>query len=226
MRKLLLIFGAALALSTTAFFNACSTDEVDAEQLSKKQLLLAKSKEFARKYGVNMTLREDRIDEIAQRLTVEQMERDFKEMVELKESAKLPVCKIVNRKNALKFRSTITPGEETEEDEQREKVYTGKLTASSEHTSNRELRVDAELTWTFSQTKNRSAHLYGGLFEDGSEIGSAIKTIDTENFSFTDSLGVSFDLDCESTIRTEDYEITYSVEATCKNNTGSMTIKF
>ena len=69
-----------LCLTTT--FTSCSSDEVDDTQGNKKELLLKKSKEFAKKYGVKMELNEDSLDVIARTLTVEQMEKDYKEWAE------------------------------------------------------------------------------------------------------------------------------------------------
>ena len=69
-----------LCLTTT--FTSCSSDEVDEAQTSKKELLLKKSKEFAKKYGVKMELNEDSLDVIARTLTIEQMEKDYQEWAE------------------------------------------------------------------------------------------------------------------------------------------------
>ncbi|MBQ8227359.1 MAG: hypothetical protein IJZ92_08020 [Bacteroidaceae bacterium] len=55
MKKLIFGVGLVLTVSIIHLFNACSADEAEEaymEQTSKKELLLAKSKEFAKKYGV------------------------------------------------------------------------------------------------------------------------------------------------------------------------------
>ncbi len=67
------------ALTSISVFYACSSDEADDQSLSQSQLLLKKSREFAKKYGVELALNEENIDEIAKTLTVEQMEKDYQE---------------------------------------------------------------------------------------------------------------------------------------------------
>lgn len=87
MRKIKLIpFVMAILLVTTAVsFIACSQDEAeeDAKQ-AKIELLKAKAKEFAKKYGVEMSLNEDNMEALAETLTVEQMEEDFMAFAEFK----------------------------------------------------------------------------------------------------------------------------------------------
>lgn len=70
----------ALWLSGAVVFNACSSDDWtdEAEQTrSRADFLRAKAKEFSEKYGVDMSLNEENMDELVQTLTVEQMEKDF-----------------------------------------------------------------------------------------------------------------------------------------------------
>ena len=82
MLSLLILAGAFTAVLA---FDACSADD-EAEELQhspQAQLLLQKSREFAKKYGVNMTLNEDNIEETAKTLSVEEMEKDFREWAKL-----------------------------------------------------------------------------------------------------------------------------------------------
>ena len=59
---LLLVFTGAMAAKVA--FHACQADDEADSQLSPKaQLLLKKSREFAKKYNVDMTLNEDNIEE-------------------------------------------------------------------------------------------------------------------------------------------------------------------
>ena len=78
MKTKIITFVATLLCLTTTLIS-CSSDEVDEAQGNKKELLLKKSKEFAKKYGVEMELNEDSLDVMAHTLTVEQMEKDYQE---------------------------------------------------------------------------------------------------------------------------------------------------
>jgi len=64
-----------LAVGTLGFI-ACSQDEAE-DTPTKAELLKAKAAEFAKKYGVQMSLNEENIEQISETLTVEQMEQDF-----------------------------------------------------------------------------------------------------------------------------------------------------
>ena len=114
MKKLILGVGLVLTVSVINLFNACSADETDEaymEQTSKKELLLAKSKEFAKKYGVDMEIRKDILDELAQSITIEEMERDFKmySMLEKEILSSIKPIQLKKRSGAfLKFRTTTT----------------------------------------------------------------------------------------------------------------------
>lgn len=78
--SLLLIAGATAAITA---FHACASDEADEQALSPQaQLLLKKSREFAQKYHVDMTLNEENIEETAKTLTVAQLENDYREWAE------------------------------------------------------------------------------------------------------------------------------------------------
>ncbi len=78
--SLLLIAGATAAITA---FHACASDEADEQALSPQaQLLVKKSREFAQKYHVDMTLNEENIEETAKTLTVAQLENDYREWAE------------------------------------------------------------------------------------------------------------------------------------------------
>lgn len=81
MKTKIITFVATLLCLTTTLIS-CSSDEVDEAQGNKKELLLKKSKEFAKKYGVEMELNEDSLDVMAHTLTVEQMEKDYQKWAE------------------------------------------------------------------------------------------------------------------------------------------------
>lgn len=55
---------------------------------SKIEFLKAKSKEFAKKYGVNITLNDDSIAKYAEQMTVESMEDDYKYLSEAMKALK------------------------------------------------------------------------------------------------------------------------------------------
>ena len=111
MKKLVLsVLAIAGMLVAIAAFHACSSDEADEQNLTQAQLLMQKSKEFAKKYGVDMTLNEENIEETAKTLTVEQMEKDYQEWAEL---MKKPIeMKVTggeeNTRNKIKLRRRIS----------------------------------------------------------------------------------------------------------------------
>ncbi len=66
------------AIATLVTFHACSSDEAnDPQPMSKSQLLLKKSKEFAQKYNVDLEVDEAQLEKVADTLSVEQLERDY-----------------------------------------------------------------------------------------------------------------------------------------------------
>ena len=82
MLSLLILAGAFTAVLA---FHACSADDAaeEPQHSPQVQMLLQKSREFAKKYNVNMTLNEDNIEETAKTLSVEQMEKDYREWAKL-----------------------------------------------------------------------------------------------------------------------------------------------
>lgn len=115
MKKLIFGVGLVLTVSIIHLFNACSADETEEaymEQTSKKELLLAKSKEFAKKYKVKMWLNEENMDYIVRHLTIEQMEQDY-----IRESQRKPEVVYFEtpsniKPGKLKFRTRSTDREE------------------------------------------------------------------------------------------------------------------
>lgn len=75
LRTIVIVFIAILFMGV---FSACTNDETD-QALTKSQLLIKKSKEFAKKYNVDLRLKEENIDKIAETLTVDQMEKDYQD---------------------------------------------------------------------------------------------------------------------------------------------------
>ena len=111
MKKLMLsVLAIAGMLVAMATIYACSSDEADEQNQFQAQLLMQKSKEFAKKYGVDMTLNEENIKETAKTLTVEQMEKDYQEWAELtKNPIEMKVTGGENKtKNKIKLRRKIS----------------------------------------------------------------------------------------------------------------------
>ena len=71
-------------IATVVAFHACSSDEAnDPQPTSKTQMLLKKSKEFAKKYNVDLEVDEAQLEKVADTLSVEQMERDYQALANL-----------------------------------------------------------------------------------------------------------------------------------------------
>ena len=82
------MLGYWLTLGMCVFtISSCTSDELVLQYSPQAQLLLEKSREFAQKYGVDMLLNEEYIEETAQVLTVEKMEEDFKREANRKKEA-------------------------------------------------------------------------------------------------------------------------------------------
>lgn len=127
------IMAAVLLSALSIGFTACSQDEVDEPQQTKVDLLKAKAKEFAEKYGVEMSLNEDNIAQIAETLSVEQMEKDFQNFALFKKNlvVKAKDAPVRAKTRGLKIRTSVPLEEEKKEDkkdpaeEEREKIITG-----------------------------------------------------------------------------------------------------
>ena len=107
MRKLLLsLLILAGAFTAVLAFHACSADDEaeESQHSPQAQLLLQKSREFAKKYNVNMTLNEENIEETAKTLSVEQMENDFQKWADMKCTLSLTEVNPHFKKSANKLR--------------------------------------------------------------------------------------------------------------------------
>ncbi len=132
------IMAAVLLSALSIGFTACSQDEVDEPQQTKVDLLKAKAKEFAEKYGVEMSLNEDNIAQIAETLSVEQMEKDFQNfalfkknfVVKAKDAPVRAKTRGLKIRTAISLEETVPPtggNDGTEAD--RYKVYKGQATS-------------------------------------------------------------------------------------------------
>ena len=84
-------------------FHACSSDEANDPSTAKSQLLVQKSKEFAKRYGVDLVLNESTLDETSKTLTVEQMEKDYQEWANMKIQMKLSDVNHAKSTNKLRL---------------------------------------------------------------------------------------------------------------------------
>jgi len=111
-----------LAVCTIPTLSSCSEDALDGQEqpLTKADILRAKAKEFAKKYNVDMVLNEENIDSLAEVLTVEQMERDFKRIATLQITCS---TKVITKPKMPAKRLKIRKVKTTEEE--REQIYTG-----------------------------------------------------------------------------------------------------
>lgn len=166
MKKLILGVGLVLTVSIIHLFNACSADEAEEaymEQTSKKELLLAKSKEFAKKYGVDMEIRKDILDELVLEKSIADMERDYQKMARYRLKPltfKLDIAP-KKRSNKIQFRSTTTV---TEIEELRDTIYEGSATKDD---------VRIELS-----SPDGSYHLSGSIYVEwkyGNQVASFVR---------------------------------------------------
>jgi len=99
------LMAATLAIDTVVF-SSCSQDEAEDTNQAKVELLKAKAAEFAKMYGVQMSLNEENIEQIAETLTVEQMEQDFQAFANRKEVVHVNSEKAQPRTRGLKIMRT------------------------------------------------------------------------------------------------------------------------
>ncbi len=108
----LVVFFAMLLIQN---LQSCSENDTDDPVKSKAALLLAKSKEFAEKYGVSMVLNSDSVEAAAQTLTVEQMEEDYRRFAALNVQMKGHESGTkVKTRNKLRVRKLSADFEETQ----------------------------------------------------------------------------------------------------------------
>ena len=99
--SLLLLTG---AMATFVAFHACSSDDTnDPQSMSKTQLLLKKSKEFAKKYNVDLEVDEAQLEKVADTLSIEQMERDYQAWAKLQNSPIMIFPRRTKSANGLKL---------------------------------------------------------------------------------------------------------------------------
>ena len=115
-KKLLFIVLFSLCLAATLF--SCQGDETELASQSKVDLLMAKSKEFAKKYGVDVSLNKEYVEAHADEMTIENMEAGYRDFAEMKNNVQhidtVLICKkTLSRKTFIKRRKveteTMTP---------------------------------------------------------------------------------------------------------------------
>jgi len=160
---------AALTIGTVVF-SSCSQDEAEDTNQTKVEHLKAKAAEFAKKYDVQMSLNEENIEQIAETLTVEQMEQDFQVFANLKDATPVSLKKAPAKTRGLKIKRT----KDTEEEEtfDRDKEYTGG--ASTRQTvMGQNIEASLHCRWYYKQTGSSGVTISGALYEDGVCVGSA-----------------------------------------------------
>lgn len=116
MKKSSLVIVVSVLALCACLFHACSSDELDEPQpTDKAQLLLAKSREFAKKYGVDVKLNEANLEEIAQTKTVEELETDFQMFAALKGEMFTAVDSVARVRRGMKLRASTKLVEENKQ---------------------------------------------------------------------------------------------------------------
>lgn len=227
------IMAAVLLSALSIGFTACSQDEVDEPQQTKVDLLKAKAKEFAEKYGVEMSLNEDNIAQIAETLSVEQMEKDFQNFAKLKDSlsaqTKPTPLKNKAKTRGLKIRTTV-PLEETAppagsgEEANRYRVYQGSLKESKSVRFERYNKPGSYYWTTFDVTVSwyykLNAHSYINVHIDAHPY---VGTHDIKCY-FTTSNGFGVYGNGTVTISTQHYKATFSCAVSWNENNGEGSI--
>ena len=109
------------AITTFVAFHACSSDENnDPQPITRTQLLLKKSKEFAQKYNVDLEVDEAQLEKVADTLSVEQMEKDYQVWAKLTNTPIIIAPQRTKSTNGLRltkrrasFESTSISGHDT-----------------------------------------------------------------------------------------------------------------
>ncbi len=231
-RSLITLVTVFFAVLTLTAFYACSADEgapETAQPTAKADILRAKAKEFAKKYGVNMTLNEDKIDSLAQVLTVEQMEEDFKALSTAKFELKMSQpSKLVRR--GLKIRSNKTLEEE------RNETYSGnapfdfslrvKYITTEEDTEVTHIEAFSgrgTVSWTLGLQTSNSVTVSMSS-DDGRLSGSSRMNTNPTNNS-QDFKSGTFEASGILHISVEGYSLRKSIKVTCAQKTASVTIR-
>lgn len=115
----------AFLFGTVAFYS-CSNEDLDEDSVqSKAELFRAKAKELSKKYGVDVTLNEENIEKMAETLTMEQFEREFRMFATMKFDTIYFMCKTVSPKK-LRFKTKKRLAE-TPDGTNVNSVYTGTI---------------------------------------------------------------------------------------------------
>lgn len=201
-KSFLLVPAFSLGLLMALNFSSCSNDEADGQQ-SKAELLLQKSKEFEKKYGVGMELNPDSLDEIAQTLTVEQMEEDYRRFAAL---------------NAIMQGRTIEKQTKT-----RNKLRIRKVSADYEDTQIKgvfefkdpETEIKGSCSYTIGNLGSGTAYVSIRKDDESTCSGTFPITGVTENGN---KEGYSFHISGTIWSNEKYYKIKYVVDITCKPN--------
>ncbi len=122
---------ALICASAFVLFGSCSGEENEENEAmaSKADLLRLKAKEFAKKYNVRMSLNEENIEYLAETLSVEEMENDFRMFAEEQKHPKVYTFDDTEKTKKVEKRLTIKRTKNLEEE--REKVEEGSYTENS-----------------------------------------------------------------------------------------------
>ena len=116
---------ALICSSAFTLFSSCSNEENEGNETAngKADMLRIKAKEFARKYNVRMSLNEDNIGYLAETLSVEEMENDFRMFAEEQKHPKIYASDDTGKTEKAEKRLTIRRTKSLEEE--RETVEEG-----------------------------------------------------------------------------------------------------
>ncbi len=191
MKSFITSLMSAMLVGGIVLFNACSQDEAEVQTLSKAEMLKAKAKEFAKKYGVSMSLNEENLSQLAETLTVEQMEKDFQAFAALKGQnivcgESVTKADASKRTNKLKIRRSKTVEEEREYD------YSGSTTlpvsgSSTKRNKDGELENfsfsgSADVSWQYTLKKSSHVRVSMDMVVNGMESCSSSATLSHTSF--------------------------------------------
>lgn len=149
---------ALICSSAFTLFSSCSNEENEESGTAagKADILRMKAKEFARKYNVRMSLNEDNIGYLAETLSVEEMENDFRMFAEEQKHPKIYASDDTGKTEKAEKRLTIRRTKSLEEE--RETVEEGSYTESdvvlkktypSDPKKNCDYKCDITVTWRY-----------------------------------------------------------------------------
>lgn len=136
------------AIATLVTFHACSSDEAnDPQPMSKSQLLLKKSKEFAQKYNVDLEVDETQLEKVADTLSVEQMERDYQAWANLNAHIKMQNSTKVRTSKSLKLKRKRAAFESTA------------INGHYEHTATNNKSINVIIDYNFGNSGSGLVHV-------------------------------------------------------------------